>query len=53
MKLVGHVPMELSFLIFTFLKKARSDLKGRLFERGAYWKEGAKSNHGFGRHLNG
>ena len=26
-KLVGHVPMELSFLIFTFLKKARSENK--------------------------
>ena len=28
-------------------------MKGLLFERGAYWKEGAKSNHGFGRHLDG
>ena len=27
MKLVGHVPMELSFLIFTFLKKGRSENK--------------------------
>ena len=27
MKLVGHVPMELSFLIFIFLKKARSENK--------------------------